>query len=262
MEAIPQIGLSLLALLPGLFVYCAVYSVFGSNSNVSMVPRDPRSVEALTVILIGAIAVHGVLALVGALFDYPCAWRLCASVDPIPVADPASALFEMAEAGLSTPRALGILLVQLIGASLVAYAVIRWQMRRLQRQDRLPYWLYRWTAQLANHADKDDRQTLAFVMTDIDVGTKAVLYIGVVADLALDEGFNLSRLVLTQVERYLVDPAASFGQVVRARAHDVATIPLLVIEARTIRNVAFERLDLAGLEIVFEADPALQDGVS
>ena len=58
MDAVPALTLSLVAVFPGLMLYCAVYDVFCRRNNVvSTVPRDPKSVEALAVIIL-ALQLH------------------------------------------------------------------------------------------------------------------------------------------------------------------------------------------------------------
>jgi hypothetical protein len=255
LDAIPQIGVSLLLLLPGLAAYCALYGVFGTNTLVSTVPRDPKSVEALTVILLGALVGHVGAILAAGLFTWPCLFSLCkamVSLSPQPM----DALLRIASAKVPSRADLAAAVTEMLIVSAVMFVAVNLVLVYLQRSDRLPYWLYRWTAQLANRADAANEINLAYVLTTIDLdvetaGTKrssTVLYAGIVDDLAVDDAFNICRIVLLDCERHLVDLSTSFlDAIVRGQQDQTsALIPRLALEAKIIRNVSFERIDIGG----------------
>ncbi len=251
MDAIPQIGISLLVVLPGLAAYCALYGVFGSNTLVSTVPRDPKSVEALTVILLAALAAHGSAALIASLATMACGGSLCARMQPVGP-EPMTALLRMATEPSPSRIDLTVVLVEVLLASVAMFFLVNFSLWQLQRHDRLPYWLYRWTATLANGADHALDANLAYVLTTVDVDkpmgagkqTLTVLYIGLVEDLAVDETFNIARIVLVSCERHLVDLTTSFRTAIATGQSNKtnALIPRMAIEAKMIRNVSFERV--------------------
>jgi hypothetical protein len=268
LDAIPQIGVSLLLLLPGLAAYCALYGVFGTNKLVSTVPRDPKSVEALTVILLSALLGHVGATAVASLFTWPCVFSACkamVSLSPQPM----DAILQLASAKVPGRADLATAVTEMLVVSAVMFVSVNLILVYLQRSDRLPYWLYRWTAQLANRADAAHEINLAYVLTTIDLeceqdGIKrssTVLYAGIVDDLAVDDAFNICRIVLIDCERHIVDLSTSFLDAIARGQQDQtnALIPRLALEAKIIRNVSFERIDVGADE---DTDDALGNALA
>ena len=238
-------------MLPGLAAYCALYGVFGSNTLVSTVPRDPKSVEALTVILLAALAAHGSAALIARVATLACAGSFCIGMKRVGP-EPMTALLRLATEKSPSRADLTVVLIEVLIVSVAMFVLVNVSLWQLQRHDRLPYWLYRWTATLANGADHALDANLAYVLTTVDVDKPVdtgkqpltVLYIGLVEDLAVDETFNIARIVLVSCERHLVDLTTSFRTAIATGQSNKtnALIPRMAIEAKMIRNISFERV--------------------
>lgn len=243
MDAVPALTLSLVGLFPGLMLYCAIYDVFCRRNNaVSTVPRDPKSVEALTVIVLGSIAVHGVALLALDAITWPCWFGVCGRLTPLPAQSGEALLLAMSAGAKPAASSLEIVAATTLALGLLTYGVANGTMIRLAKAEKLPFWLYRWTSTVAVSADRERTVMVAYVVTKLEQGTKRVAYIGPVDDLALDDKFDVQRLVLVQCDRFVFNPAqagsAAFGA-------SLGTLSKLVLHAAAIENVSFERLDLA-----------------
>lgn len=242
MDAIPALSLSFIAAFPGLMLYCAVYDVFCRRNNViSTVPRDPKSVEALAVIILGSIAVHLVAIIVSQAITWPCWFDLCSMVPPTSSRAGEAVLIDMAAGGTASSNEISVLAISTLLLGIAAYVVADKVMIHRARTERLPYWLYRWTGSVAISADKLNSIMIAYVLTNIEVDKKYILYAGIVDDLAVDEHFNIKRLILVECSRFLMDMSKSGHESMETALSD---IPKIVIDMSIIANVSFERIDI------------------
>ncbi|MFM9977036.1 MAG: hypothetical protein ACKVOP_03190 [Sphingomonadaceae bacterium] len=133
-----------------------------------------------------------------------------------------------------------------LALALVSYGVTEAVMQRracsrhLPPNQRLPFWLYKWTANIAVDA-ADNALMTAFVVTTETWSDGHLAYSGPVDDLALDDCFNIERIVLVSCDRHAIDLSKAGADAI---GRVLGTIPKLVIPAASILNVSFDRVNL------------------
>ncbi len=237
MDAIPALGLSLFALAPGLAFYCAIYGVFGTSTRISTVPRDPKSVEALIVIVLGALSAYAAML---ALHD-----SVALLIPPRFLTywfDLPRTLIALINAPKQVADVMLPLLFSMMSLCVICYVAVRRIMRFLTHRDRLPYWLFRWTKAFAGQLEDDNALVFCYALTSAEVGPKSIMYVGVVDDLALDDKFDVGRIVLIDCQRFAVDLSQKGAK--SGLGKPLSDIPRLVLSGANIRNVSFERIEL------------------
>lgn len=239
-----ETGILLLFLVPGLAAYASIYGLFHSGKTIAPEPPAANTIEAVIVIAGASVVVHllcaGAFTLNGALFSthyllsVPPAW-----LDPY-----RSALAAVAGKGIGG-TALGLALAAVSVQGATTYSAARLWLNGLARRDRLPAWIYGWSAQLANAADNADTAIVAHILTTTDVDAAAVAYGGLLYDLALRPDGAITRITLVEVERYLVDLAAPRDRPSLTDA--LSQLSFIILDDANIRNVAFEVVDLPQL---------------
>jgi hypothetical protein len=227
-------GLILFLLVPGLLVYCALYGIFHSGRTIAPEPPAANSIEAVTVILIASLAVHGITAVAISMNEAMCC-LIETSFSPPDLYDTATRALANDDIRSET---LTTLLIAALVQGVVAYAAARFWLIRLARKNRLPPWIYGWATNIANSADDDDTLIIAYVLTTAEHGGQAVVYGGALLDIALKPDGCVSRITLWDAERYLVDLDSDTA------SRPLSRFPLMIIDAENIRNIAFDTITL------------------
>lgn len=247
----PEIGISatLIFLTPGLLIYCALYGVFGGNDSGGQEPPDAKSVKALTIILLGAGAVHAVTALIiASAYAFHSKTGVLLPVPGDRGGYYETLLLSAKKASESTPDVIGYLMTGTMIQGAAGYALVRWHLNRLARADRLPIWLYGWTARLANQYDNDNSIVLAEVLTDVDDKGFATLYVGMVRQMTVVGG-SIQNIMLIDAERFRfsVRRRYSLGSLT-----PIAEFESILIDRDNFLNVAFEVVILGGATQVID----------
>ncbi len=230
-------GVILLFLTPGVAVYAAVYGLFHSGKSIAPAPPHANSLEAIAVILFGALAVHIASLGLSELNGWICGYLCC----PIPVSDtvlhPYRAVWDTVEKPAEySARILGLLSIGLI-QGIAGYLIVRKWLEYLARRDRLPHWIYGWAVEIANAVDNDDTLIIAYVLTTIDINSKTVAYGGMLGDVALKSDGSVTRITLLECDRYLVDLTSADNP--QGVGQPLSNFPLMIIDAPNIRNISF-----------------------
>ena len=237
-----ETGILLLFLAPGLAAYAALYGLFHNGKAIAPEPPSANTIEAVVVIAGMSLLVHAGTAALFSANDLVCARfaGACPFRVPAPWLDPyRSALDVVGGKGIgghAVTVALGGVAVQ----SGLTYAAIRLWLRRKARQDQLPPWIYGWATSLANALDNSGTAVIAYVMTTTEHGDKVLAYGGLVHDISLKPDGCITRITLTDCERYLVDLGASFDD--PSLSPTLSRFSFMAIDAQTIRNIAFETI--------------------
>ncbi|MGZ2410739.1 hypothetical protein ACUXST_000136 [Sphingomonas sp. F9_3S_D5_B_2] len=235
-------GIFLFFLVPGLLAYCALYGLFHSGKAIAPEPPAAHSVEAVTVILLAAVAVHVASAVLIAINSAIC-YRI-GSLVSVPMEPD---IYVTASKAMSAKQISADELVELLGASLaqgiLAVAGIRAWLSNRARKDKLPAWIYGWATSLANSVDNDDTLVLAYVLTALEADGKPVLYVGTLYDMALKPDGAVSRITLYDCERYVADLSAPLSS--PTLPVPLSSFPFMIVEAENIRNIAFDVVSLA-----------------
>ena len=251
----PEIKLSttLLFLIPGLLAYCALYGIFSRRTQSIAPPPPPaNSIKTITIVLVASVIVHGLTALLIGLNGQLCSTFCCLPVregwdDPYRLGGRLTRTTDPATLDV------GYVIAAALLQGFVAYRAIRSWLRAQARKNRLPDWLYGWSASIANQLDDVGKVLIAYVLTTIDVSNNTVLYCGAVRDVELGPEGGVARIVLDDCERYIVDLTRPWPP--RPEPEALAVFASMTIEAATIRNIAFETLPL-GPVIDAESPPS------
>lgn len=236
-------GLLLFFLIPGLLAYCAIYGLFHSGKSIAPEPPSVNSIEAVTVILLCSAIVHAVTGLLIEVNDWVCAGGGCPITLRPTYLDPYARAFAAVEDKSVSGHALGGLLFFALVQGGIAYALVRTWLGWLARRDRLPSWIYGWATNIANAADNGDTLIVAYVLTTHDHGGQAIVYGGVLYDMALKPDGCISRITLWDCERYRANLDGGVDE--RTLPAPSSRFHFMMIEAAHIRNVAFEIVDLS-----------------
>jgi hypothetical protein len=248
-----SLGVVITVLIPGLLIYCALYSIFSSNDAGGQEPPDGKSVKALTIVLLGAGAVHMVTAVLIAI-GYGIADKTGFALSlPGDKGGYYETLLHATNHKAVTPGTLAYLLVATTAQGIAAYWAVRAYLNHLARCEKLPVWLYGWTAPLANHYDNDNSIVLGQVLTDIDIAGMAVVYVGAVRYMTISGG-SVQQLTLIEAERYCLNLSQMIDvQTIRP----MAKFQSIVLDHAHIRNIAFSVLRLDSDPPSPTNDPAL-----
>ena len=235
-------GILLLFLAPGVAAYAAFYGLFHDGKAITPEPPAANTIEAVTIIAGAALIAHVTCGAIFSLNDLLCDDRCpikakAAWLDPYH-----SAIVAMGGQGISGA---GVTLV-LLGVtlqSIASYAGVRFWLDRRARQDRLPAWIYGWATSLANALDNDDSAVIAYVLTKTVCGDRTLAYGGLVHNLSMKPDGTITRIALTECERYLVDLQSTFDTASLLDA--LSRFSFMTIDADNVQNVAFEVIDLA-----------------
>ena len=230
-----HLGAALLFLVPGLLAYCALYGIFGSGLKISVAPPPANSIEALTVVLLASLFAHA-----AALGLVAIDTGLCVTTGRcLGLSDMTTLIFASLGDGQLTAARAGTILAAALAEGVAVYFVIRLWLRRLTKRDRLPVWLYGWTADIANLLDNADRLVVAYVLATQEADNRSVVYAGAVFDMAVARDGAVTRITLERCERYLVAMDRTLT------GKPLSRFALMTIERENIRNIAFEPFILA-----------------
>lgn len=250
-----KLGALLLFLVPGLCAFSALYGLFGDihialgasrsrgrAQRVAFAPVPPaaNSLKAATVVVLASLMAHAVTAAILEVIGGVSWW-----VFNIP------APFVMAELlnGAQSDLELTVLLLLVLCQGFAAYALVRWQLHVRARNDRLPRWLYGWTAELANLLDNDAKSVVAVVLTTGEIEQRppwahaparrvSLAYIGIVHDIGIGEDGTTRRITLEDAQRFAIDLTKPFEAI-----EPLASFEMFTIDAPQIRNLTFEIYD-------------------
>lgn len=235
-------GLLVFFLIPGLLAYCGLFGTFDSGRAIAPEPPPPSSIEVVTIVLLASAIVHVTSGALVFLNDVIRAAGVTLVHLPAGLIDPYAAAFHAMDHGAASGRALGGLIGIALLQGAAAFALVRLVMRHLARQDRLPSWIYGWATGIANAADNDDTLIVAYVLTTHDHDGKAIVYAGVLYDMALKSDGNVARITLWDCERYLANLSGGLDE--KTLPAPSSRFPFLILDAGQIRNIAFEIVDL------------------
>lgn len=235
-------GILLFFLIPGLLFYCGLYGLFHSGKTIAPEPPGANTIEAITVVLLSAAVIHAVTALGVSLNEALCERVICIvsvplqSVDPYVLASQASKGQQFTHGGV----------IALLGAALlqgiVAYISVRLWLFRRAKQDRLPPWIYGWATDIANSGDNEEDLIIAYVLSKVEHGTKPIIYVGILYDMALRSDGTICRITLWDCERYTGDFDAEVDKPTLPKA--MSKFPFMMINSDNIQNVSFEVIPL------------------
>lgn len=234
-----ETGILLLFLAPGLAAYAAIYGLFHNGKAIAPEPPSANTIEAVVVIAGVALLVHAATAALFSLNDLACS-AACPIQVPTPWLDPYHSAFDVVGGKGIGGDAVTVALLGVAGQSLLTYAAIRRWLRRQAERDQLPAWIYGWATSLANALDNSGTAVIAYVMTTTEHGDKVLAYGGLVHDISLKPDGCITRITLTDCERYLVDLGASFDD--PSLSPTLSRFSFMAIDAQTIRNIAFETI--------------------
>lgn len=234
-------SIALLFLIPGLAAYAAIYGIFHDGKRIAPEPPGANTVEAVIIIAGVSVVVHAATSSLFALDRVICHGGCPLTVRAGWVDPYGSAIKAVTGHGIGG-TALSLALLAVCGQAAVIYWGIRWRLTVLARSDRLPAWIYGWATLLADGLDNQDTAVLAYVLTTSECGGKALAYGGLVHDIALKPDGSVTRITLTDCERYLVDLMAPADE--NSLSDALSSFSFMVIDAAHIRNIAFETIDV------------------
>ncbi|MFV0625015.1 hypothetical protein ACBY01_13535 [Sphingomonas sp. ac-8] len=235
-----ETGILLLFLAPGLAAYAAIYGLFHDGKAIAPEPPSANTVEAVIVIAGAALLVHAATAALFSLNGLVCAHATCMVRVPAPWLDPYHSALDVVGGKGIGGNAVTVALLGVAGQSLLTYLAIRGWLRSRARRDRLPAWIYGWATSLADALDNSDTAVIAYVMTTVEHDGKTLAYGGLVHDISLKPDGCITRITLTDCERYLIDLDASLADASLSPA--LSRFSFMAIDAQTIRNIAFETI--------------------
>jgi hypothetical protein len=234
-----ETGILLLFLAPGLAAYAALYGLFHNGKAIAPEPPSANTIEAVVVIAGVALLVHAATAALFSLNDLAC-MVVCPVPVPATWLDPYHSALDVVGGKGIGGNAVTLALIGVTAQSLLTYAAIRRWLRRQAEKDQLPAWIYGWATSLANALDNSGTAVIAYVMTTTEHGDKVLAYGGLVHDISLKPDGCITRITLTDCERYLVDLDASFDD--PSLSPTLSRFSFMAIDAQTIRNIAFETI--------------------
>jgi hypothetical protein len=229
-----NLGGVLLFLVPGLCVYAALYGLIGLRAQaITPAPPPANSVKAIMIVVLSSIGVHAVTALLVSLIVW--------------FAEGSKFNFDIYGLALLAAKSGSFsngVILHLAGGSLtqgvVAALIVRLYLWRAVRGNKLPEWLFGWTAQFANYADDHDKTLVALVLTTMDFEKGSLVYGGTVRDIGVGEHGEVRRIVLDDCQRYVIPLDKAFTSVTY---QPLSIFDHFVIEQAHIRNITFEVLD-------------------
>lgn len=223
-------------------LYAGLYGLFHSGKTIAPEPPAANTIEAITVVLLGAAVIHAIFALLVSLNNPICENLWCPistsfkSVDPYVLASSAAKGEQLTHGGV----------LALLGAALfqgvVAFGGVRMWLSHRAKRDTLPNWIYGWATGIANNADNVDDLIICYVLSKVQHGAKPILYVGILFDLGLRSDGTIRRITMADCERYIADFDSAADEPTLPKA--MSQFPFMIVDDENIQNVSFEVITL------------------
>lgn len=235
--------LALFALAPGFAAYAAIF-LTPRVGPFRPSPPAPNSLTTVAVVTVAALVAHFLGAAALLLQAWACGRVRCIAA---PFDPNLYTLVLPNGASRAAPEVAALALGGTLLLCLVSFGLAYFGLRLFRGRASLDRLLYGGYAELARTAQNPDSVVIAFVMTTVAEDGRSLGYEGIVRNLDVSSDMQIRSITLSDCRPfYLIRRSHAIE---RRVVDDEPPIPLLVIGAERIENVAFDVF-----EIAFEPD--------